>query len=212
MTSLLNAVCFAWPATTFAAMRYASRLMIERYRPWNRVSSKVADRNRDTQGQTEMQMYYQGRRETISGTNYFLGGMSQVGNKTSNNGCAQDQSSQLQCRSESCSILRRSTSPSQACSFSRAAFDQVSSRPSCSSNLARIATISRSVRCVMRETHRPEPWQKGTRGNCASAMTPAIAWHSSPRLVYLVGEVISSVSRENLPYGTWRGPRRGFVA
>jgi hypothetical protein len=42
------------------------------------------DQNRSTPGQTEMQMDYQGRRGMISETNYFLGGMSQVGNKTSN--------------------------------------------------------------------------------------------------------------------------------
>ena len=34
-----NAVCFAWPATTVAARRYASRLMVEQYRAENRVSS-----------------------------------------------------------------------------------------------------------------------------------------------------------------------------
>ena len=51
-----NAVCFAWPATTLAARHDASRLMVERYRPGNRVSSEEADRNSVTPGQTEMQM------------------------------------------------------------------------------------------------------------------------------------------------------------
>ena len=51
-TPLINAVCFAWPATTLAARHDASRLMVERYRPGNRVSSEGAAANPDTPGQS----------------------------------------------------------------------------------------------------------------------------------------------------------------
>ena len=34
VTTLINAVCFAWPATTLAAMRYASRLMKRKIIDW----------------------------------------------------------------------------------------------------------------------------------------------------------------------------------
>jgi len=72
MTPLLNAVCFAWPATTFAAMRYASRLMERTLSSRESGVKRGEDQNRSTLGQTEMQMDYQGRQGTISETNYFL--------------------------------------------------------------------------------------------------------------------------------------------